>query len=308
MRISVIIPTYMRLDSLVEGLGGLYKQERLPDEILVIARDSDRETIDYLNARLDGRLRYGMVYTPGTVEALNTGLAQATGDVIVITDDDTVPYPDWLARIEKHYEDDDKLGGLGGKDWVYHSGRLLFGQARNVGKLYWFGRMAGNHHIGVGDAREVDILKGANMSFRKKALENLSFDRMLRGSGAQVHLEIGISLLVKQSGWKLLYDPSVCVNHFPAERFDEDKRNAFNETACRNMAHNETYTILKHSGAIRRAVYLVWIALVGSPPSPGFLQFIRMVPREKGAAYRKLRSTYRGRWDGWKTWRTWINS
>ncbi|MCK9860359.1 glycosyltransferase [Paenibacillus sp. ATY16] len=308
MRISVVIPSYKRVSSLKTGLEGLFNQQRLPDEIIVVARDTDQETIDFLSGHPSELLRQAIVRKPGAVAALNEGFGQATGDIIVMTDDDTVAYPDWLERIEKHYGMDPRLGALGGKDWVYHSGKLEYGHSEDVGKLYWFGRMSGNHHIGIGKAREVDILKGANMSFRKEAIRSIEFDDRLKGGGAQVHLEIGICLRVKQGGWRVLYDPSVCVNHYPAERFDEDKRNAFNETACINMAHNETYIILKHSGAFRRAVYLLYSMLVGSSPSPGLLQMIRMVPREGISAFRKLRTTYTGRWDGWKTWKMWSNS
>ncbi|WP_336774659.1 glycosyltransferase family 2 protein [Paenibacillus sp. MMO-58] len=308
MKISVVIPSYKRVSSLKKGLEGLFNQQRLPDEIIVVARDSDQETIEFLSGYPSELLRQAIVHKPGAVAALNEGFGQASGDIIVMTDDDTVAYPDWLERIEKHYGTDPRLGALGGKDWVYHSGKLEYGQSEDVGKLYWFGRMSGNHHIGIGKAREVDILKGANMSFRKEAIRSIKFDDRLKGGGAQVHLEIGICLRVKQGGWRVLYDPSVCVNHYPAERFDEDKRNTFNETACINMAHNETYIILKHSGTFRRAVYLLYSMLVGSSPSPGLLQMIRMVPREGISAFRKLRTTYTGRWDGWKTWKTWSNS
>ncbi|MGO4109161.1 glycosyltransferase family 2 protein [Paenibacillus sp. YAF4_2] len=304
MKISVVIPTYKRVDSLRNCLDGLSKQQRQPDEIVIVARDTDRATLDFLTSFLLQHLICAVIHTPGAVAAYNMGLITASGDIIVITDDDTVAYPDWLARIEQHYEADSQLGGLGGKDWVYHAGHLEYGEARKVGKLSWFGRMTGNHHIGIGVPREVDILKGANMSFRKQAIENIRFDEQLRGSGAQVHLEIGVSLLVKKGGWRLSYDPSVCVNHYPAERFDEDKRNTFNETACLNMAHNETYIILKHSGILRRIMYVLWIIAVGNSPSPGLLQLVRMVPREGLTAFRKLRTTFRGRWDGWKTWKT----
>ncbi|WP_336788249.1 glycosyltransferase family 2 protein [Paenibacillus sp. MMO-177] len=309
MRISVVIPTYKRVHSLRNCLDGLSKQQRQPDEICIVARDTDQDTLEFLRGSLqEPFLKSVLVSVPGAVAAYNAGLKEASGDIIVITDDDTVAYPDWLARIEKHFEDDKLLGGLGGKDWVYHSGRLEYGEAHTVGKLSWFGRMTGNHHIGIGSPREVDILKGANMSFRREAVDGIRFDERLRGNGAQVHLEIGVSLLVKQGGWLLRYDPSVCVNHYPAERFDEDKRNRFNETACMNMAHNETYMILKHSNAFRRLMYIIWAISVGSSPSPGLLQLIRTVPREGGTAIRKLYSTFRGRWDGWRTWKMSINS
>ncbi|GGG76446.1 hypothetical protein GCM10010918_36200 [Paenibacillus radicis (ex Gao et al. 2016)] len=239
---------------------------------------------------------------------MNTGLEQASGDIIVLTDDDTVAYPDWLEKIALHYQANERLGGLGGKDWVYHSGQLETGRKNRVGQLLWFGRMIGNHHIGYGEARQADILKGANMSFRKKAIEGLLFDKNLKGSGAQVHMEVAFCLAVKKKGWEIIYDPNVCVNHFPAERFDEDKRNTFHEAAFFNIAHNETYAILRSLGAVKRSVYLFWALLIGSKASPGIIQWIRLMPIDKSAALKKLFISLKGRVEGWRTWKLYRNS
>ncbi|RAG65491.1 hypothetical protein DN536_36710, partial [Burkholderia multivorans] len=29
-----------------------------------------------------------------------------------------------------------------------------------------------------------------------------------------------------RAGWKLMYDPAIAVDHYPAERFDDDRRDA----------------------------------------------------------------------------------
>lgn len=77
------------------------------------------------------------------------------------------------------------------------------------------------------------------------------------------------------------------MDHFPAERFDEDQRNSFNETAFLNAVHNETYAVLKHFGTCHRALYVLWVLIVGSKASPGIIQFLRLLPRERTAALKK---------------------
>ncbi|MFX3632355.1 MAG: glycosyltransferase family 2 protein [Candidatus Pristimantibacillus sp.] len=309
MYISVIIPTYKRVKSLSSCIDGINNQSRLPDEVIVVIRDTDIESLSYVAELENTIVRCVLINTSGTVAALNLGIMNAIGDVIVVTDDDTVPFSNWIEKIEAHFNQDFKLGGLAGKDYVYHSGVLEAGNNKRVGKLLWFGRMIGNHHIGAGGIREVDIMKGANMSFRKEAIEGLWFDSYLKGSGAQVHLEVGFSLSIKEKGWKLIYDPTVCVNHFPAERHDEDKRNGFNETAAFNNAHNETYSILRHLGLVRRILFLFWIFVVGSKPSPGIVQYVRMVPSiGNKLGFKKLLISFKGRIEGWKTWRLYNKS
>lgn len=308
LKISVVIPSYRRVQSLALCLEALHKQSRRPDEIIVIVRDSDVESNCFLQQLSQSNVKKVPVYEPGVVKALNVGLQHARGDIIVITDDDTRPYSNWLEKIGSHFQTDESLGGVGGKDWVYHSETLETGQQKRVGKLYWYGKMVGNHHIGIGNVRKVDILKGANMSFRKEAIKGLEFDTNLKGNGAQVHLEIAFSLAIKDRGWKLIYDPSVCVNHYPAERFDEDKRDTFNEIAMFNMAHNETYSILKHSNFMRRLFFVIWIMLIGSRPSPGIAQLLRLFPQDGAGAVTKIITTYKGRWEGWRTWKMWRSS
>ena len=69
---------------------------------------------------------------------------------------------------------------------MYYGTELAEGSRAVVGKLAWFGRLTGNHHLGVGGGREVDVLKGVNMSFRREAIADLRFDQRMRGSGAKV--------------------------------------------------------------------------------------------------------------------------
>ncbi|MGG1876576.1 glycosyltransferase family 2 protein [Paenibacillus campinasensis] len=303
MTISVIIPTYHRVEALMNCMDGLLKQSRYPDEIIFVVRSTDDDTLQALSLRNLPNQTIALVEKSGLIHALNTGVQHSTGAIVVLTDDDTIPHSDWLEKIEQHYIQRPEVGGVGGRDIVHLRGEPIPAQRQEVGVIKPYGRIIGNHHVGLGGVREVDILKGANMSYRRAAIEGLRFDENLKGTGAQVHNELEFSLSVKKQGWKLIYDPEVCVDHYPAERFDEDKRNAFNETAFLNMSHNETYSLLKHLSGARRILYVLWIIIVGSKSSPGLLQCIRMLPSQKGTAFKKAWLALKGRWGGWRTWR-----
>jgi|SRR5919199_665196 glycosyltransferase involved in cell wall biosynthesis len=305
MTITAIIPTYRRTKDLARCLEALQKQTRPADEVLVVVRDTDAETGSFLKSlNLDSLpLRTVTVSVPGVVAAMNTGLDVAQGDIIAFTDDDAAPHPDWLARIESHFLSDSSVGGVGGRDWVYYRGQLVDGASNVVGRVQWFGRVIGNHHIGVGDAREVDVLKGVNMSFRRSAIARLHFDERMRGTGAQVHFEMAFTLSLRRIGWKIIYDPMVAVDHFRGQRFDEDQRgDIFNEIAFLNQVHNETLVLLEYLPFTRRLVFLVWAILIGNREAPGFVQWLRFLPSEGALAGQKLLASLRGRWQGWLTW------
>jgi len=302
--ITVVIPTYRRPHYLTRCLEALKQQTRPADEVLVIVRDTDAETWTMLAAfNLEGLpLRTVTVSIPGQVAALNVGLETSQGEIISITDDDAAPHTDWLERLEIHFLSDSSVGGVGGRDWVYHGTHLIDGTCDVVGRAQWFGRVIGNHCFGAGEPREVDVLKGANMSYRQSAIAPLRFDERLRGSGAQVHNDMAFSLALRRAGWKLIYDPMVAVDHFTAERFDEDKRNTFNEIALINAVHNETLILLEYLPPLQRAVFLLWAILLGNRDAWGFVQWLRFLPSERALAGEKLQASLRGRWQGWQTW------
>ncbi|MCF4968172.1 glycosyltransferase family 2 protein [Nostoc sp. CMAA1605] len=304
MKITVIIPTYRRTKDLERCLNALHKQIRPADEVVLVVRDSDQETWQFLTTfdPLLLPLRATTVTIPGVVAAMNAGLNVAQGDIVAFTDDDAAPHTNWLAQIETHFLSDERVGGVGGRDWVYHGKHLEDGACPVVGQVHWFGRIIGNHHQGIGAPREVDVLKGVNMSFRRQAIQQLHFDRRMLGTGAQVHFEVAFCLALKRAGWKLIYDPQVGVNHYPAQRFDEDQRNQFNALAVVNAVHNETLALLEHLSPTQRLAFLFWAGLVGTRDAMGLIQWLRFLPSEGLLAGKKLLASWRGRWQGWQTW------
>jgi GT2 family glycosyltransferase len=307
MKITVIIPTYRRSKDLARCLEALRQQTRPADEVLVVVRDTDAETWAFLEGIKPHLLLLHTikVMVPGVVAAMNLGLDAASGDIIAFTDDDAAPHIDWLERIGAYFLSDDCIGGVGGRDFLYYGTQeswLLEGERKIVGQLQWYGLVIGNHHLGVGAPREVDVLKGVNMSYRRAAIKNRRFDPRMRGSGAQVHFEIEFCLALKQEDWKLIYDPAIAVNHYNGERFDEDQRGKFSDIALMNMAHNETLALLEHLPFLKRIIFLMVFILVGTRAAPGFLQWLRLLPSEGSIASQKLLASLRGRWQGWQTW------
>jgi glycosyltransferase involved in cell wall biosynthesis len=310
LNITVVVPTYRRPIDLARCLAALQQQSRPADETIVVVQETDTATWDFLShfqpAELS--LQTATIRVPGVIAAMNLGLEQAHGEVIAFTDDDAAPHPDWLERIERHYLANDCVGGVGGRDLVHEDGKVLDDAKSIVGKVQWFGRTIGNHHLGVGAAREVDILKGVNMSWRRSAIAHLRFDERLQGSGAQAHFEIAFSLAVRRAGWSIIYDPLVAVDHYPAARSPTDprlqpQRSQFNATAMTQIVHNETLGLLEHLPWPNRIVFLLWAIAIGTRIAPGLAQYLRFLPREESLARSMLFASLRGRWWGWQTWR-----
>jgi cellulose synthase/poly-beta-1,6-N-acetylglucosamine synthase-like glycosyltransferase len=312
-------------------LAALAKQTRSVNEVIVTVRDIDTQTWDFFQqlensgstlgkdlaetgispcslppapCLLSLNLKTVTVTVTGVVAAMNAGMDAAAGDIIAFTDDDAAPRPDWLEKIETYFQADSNIGAVGGRDWQWVGSELKeIGESTDVGRLQWFGRVIGNHHFAVGDAREVDVIKGVNMSFRRTAIQGLRFDERMRGTGAQVHFELAFNLALRRRGWKIIFDPAVAVDHYPAQRFDEDQRDRFNGEAWSNAVHNETLVLLEHFSAIQRLVFVIWAFLIGTREALGIVQLLRLLLSEGEIAKLKWVASVRGRWQGLQTWR-----
>jgi GT2 family glycosyltransferase len=307
MKLSVLIPTWRRPESLDRCLRALRTQTRPPDELVLVVRDDDVDSHELLSGSdFPFPLELVAPRAGGVVAALNAGFDRASGDVLAITDDDTEPLADWLARIDAHFSADQRLGGLGGRDRIVGSETAGEGDGRlAVGRVRWFGRVVGNHHLGAGPARGADILKGANMAIRRAALGDKRLDTALRGEGAEHHWEIDLSLAIAATGWSLLYDPAVEVLHHEAERFGGQREERMSDRERFDAVHNQTLALLGNLPPRRRLIAVAYGFLVGTRADPGPLLAFEAIlrgesPRE---AIQRLRIATGGRMAALSGWR-----
>jgi GT2 family glycosyltransferase len=306
MKISVLIPSWRRPDSLARCIDGLEAQERRPDELVLAIRADDAETREMLAGRRPPfPLEIATPGAPGLLAALNTGFDRVTGEIVVATDDDTVAHPDWLARIERRFEADPRLGGLGGPDrMVLQADQPLVSADTGVGRVRWFGRVVGNHHVGAGEMRDVDLLKGANMAFRTSALGDRRIDTALRGGGTQQHTEIDLCLGLRRDGWTLAFDPAVRVDHYEEPRHGGERENQMSAAEHHNAIHNQTYALLKNLPPLKRLVTFSYGLLVGTRDNPGLLLAIERVLSRRPSASKSssLRVNSSARLSALKSW------
>ncbi len=293
----MLIPTCNRTSDLENCLRAIASQTRAPEQVLLVVREEDKATLD-MAGKWAHRLPLTLekVALPGQVNALNAGLKAATGEIISITDDDAAPRPDWLQKIEEHFKRDASLGGVGGRDFVHDGSGDSLRSANVVGIVRWFGRPVGNHHLGAGAAREVHFIKGANMSYRRSALNGLLFDQRLRGEGAQVCNDMAFSLRLRKTGWTLLYDPAVSVDHYPAPRFDFTGRGVFDSNAAEIAAYNQYWALATGMrGGRERFTALAFQIFVGNSHLPGYLQLIRGILRKDRTIWARWTAAQKGR-------------
>jgi glycosyltransferase involved in cell wall biosynthesis len=113
---SIVIATRNRAAALALSLPLHLAQSRRPERILVVDSSDDKSAnialVKRLAATTDVDLEH-QASEPGTSKQRNIGLAQVTSDVTFFPDDDSLLYPEALARM-MHIYDLDRHGRIGG--------------------------------------------------------------------------------------------------------------------------------------------------------------------------------------------------
>ena len=120
MRVSVVIPTYNRLEQLQHVVSAVQGQSR-PDgvelELVVVDDGSSDGTGDWLETKTeDPEFKALRQDNSGPARARNRGVEAASGEIILFLGDDTVPQPGWLSfHLEEHrlFGDSGPLAVLG---------------------------------------------------------------------------------------------------------------------------------------------------------------------------------------------------
>ena len=138
--LSVIIPTYNRVDSVERTLERLLESERWPDQVVVVDQTQDTEKasmIEKLCVASPISIKYIHESIPSLTRARNIGLKNVYGDIIVFMDDDVDVASDTFALLDGIFADD-TIAMLGGFDkstsapWSLKS--VFWGRARIFSK------------------------------------------------------------------------------------------------------------------------------------------------------------------------------
>jgi glycosyltransferase involved in cell wall biosynthesis len=141
IRVSIIIATYNRIKLLLKALDSILTQEAsgISFEVLVIdnnSTDSTRIMVESIANISEIPVKYFFEGSRGKGFALNKGIKEAQGEILVFTDDDVIAHPYWLKNIVECFDQYgcDSVGGRVLPDypsqtpsWVIDNAKKLVG-------------------------------------------------------------------------------------------------------------------------------------------------------------------------------------
>ena len=218
-RLSVVIPTYNRKDSLKVTLDALGRQDCASElfEVIVVSDGSTDGTTEFLTNYESAApycLRFIVQENAGPGRARNQGIEAAQGDVIVFVDDDIEPLPGFLTAHMAHHENDSEtvvIGPMSGDPaqrsqepcWIYWEHAMLKKQYHALTSGEW--ESAGPNHF----------YSGNSSLLRAHLLEVGGFDETFR---RQEDVELAYRLQ-RERHVRFLFDPKTDALHRPVRSF-----------------------------------------------------------------------------------------
>lgn len=196
--ISVIIPAYNAQKILPRCLQALRNQTLPPDEIIVADDGSTDNTASVATkAGADKVLR---LPHRGPAAARNAGVEAAKGDIVLFTDADCEPAPDWVEKLAAAFQDPEVVGAKG----TYRTRqRELVARFVQIEYEDKYDRMARQEHI--------DFIDTYSAAYRRDVfLQNGGFDPIFITSSVE---DQEFSFRLARKGYKLVFVPEAIVYH-----------------------------------------------------------------------------------------------
>ncbi len=222
--VSIVVTSYTmeRYNDLTELLDSLQEQTYRNFETVLVTEKSS-ELFEKLKVYIQekGYFNTRVLFNTGPQglsPSRNLGIKEAKGDIITFTDDDALPFPEWLEEIVKTFAGDDSVisvTGLALPLWQEESMNWF------PEEFYWV--IGCTAFSKLTEVEEVRNAWGANMSFAKEAFalcglfnENDFGSSIANTKGKQglIGDDTEFSLrLRRETGKRILYNPRVKIRH-----------------------------------------------------------------------------------------------
>jgi len=243
-KVSIVIPTYCREVELLNTIESLLLQSRRPDEILVVDQTvTHSESVATRLARYEQEqdITWIRLPQPSIPGAMNAGLVQSNGEIVLFVDDDVKPDSDLVAN---------HLGTHMQQNVALVAGRVV--QPWENKEMVDQGAVPGSKFNSI-NAMMTDEFPGGNFSVKRTIALNLGgFDENFLF--AAYHYEREFADRLQSGGYRIYYQPSAWLHHLHA-------------TAGGVRSYGEHLSTARPGHSIGAYYYILTSGLISGKPS-----------------------------------------
>ncbi len=221
--VSIVIPVFNQvaftkqcLESLAKTINQDYFTKRNTDyEVVIVDNASTDETASFLN-EVEGSIKViHNTENQGFSIACNQGVEASVGKYIVLLNNDTTIFPNWLESLIDFAETHNDAGAVGSK-MLYPDGRLqeAGGMMYQNGKAWLFGMGDTDpNRPQYNTVCEVDYCSGASLLVRRDLWDKLGGLDAATFSPAYYE-ETDLCFGIRSLGYKVYYNPASVLVHY----------------------------------------------------------------------------------------------
>lgn len=254
LTVSVIIPVYNEDKKIFRrSLESWWKNK--PAEIIAIIDKSDTACIAEFKEFQQGKSNLKLIVTskPGKRAALADGISESKGQILALTDSDTMWDSNFLENALRPLQVDPKIGGVTPR---YHplERRTIW---QKMTDIFWDMRNYYDMPAQTAGGKALSCLSGKTALYRREILlpkMNLFLNEIILGRKKESGEDKCFTRLVQQEGWKTYYQSSAIIYSSAAPGFDQFIRQRIRW--ARN-SHNSDFQSLR-SGWVWKRPYLAF--------------------------------------------------
>jgi GT2 family glycosyltransferase len=230
LKISIIIVSYNVRDLLQQALDSLLDAAKYVEfEIFVVDNNSNDQTVDMVKEKYPSVMLIANTQNIGFSKANNQAIIKAKGEYVLLINPDTITSKDTIKKVIHFMDQHSEAGGLGVR-MINAQGKFLPESKRGLptpwasltkfiglAKLFPTSKVFSRYYmgwIGENQTSEIEILAGAFMLLRRKALNKIG---LLDESFFMYGEDIDLSYRLTLGGYKNYYFPETYIIHFKGQ-------------------------------------------------------------------------------------------
>jgi GT2 family glycosyltransferase len=238
--ISIVIPNYNGSKYIKDCINSIYKQTYKEYEIIVVDNDSKDDSVEIIEKSFKNIKLIKNINNLGFSAAVNQGIKASTGELVILLNNDTVVFEDWLQNLVKCINKDKRIFSVCSKMIRYNEKDKIDDAGDEYCILGWAYKRGDGQPIQKysKDEEVFSSCAGAGI-YRKKVFDEIGyFDENFFA-----YMEdVDISYRAKIHGYKNIYCADAKVFHIGSAT----SGSKYNSFKIKLAARNNVYVVYKN--------------------------------------------------------------